>query len=164
MLISLEGVAYISQALSLPLFAGSLFYGAREVRELRRQVGAAAQTQRLQATHDFLDIIAVEEVRETRRKLFAKHAQPLDSTLLAPGERESAVRLAVAYDRVGLMVEHELLEDDLVYLWQGAEVVRLWGLVEPLVAEERRIRGRENYCVYFERMALHFAGLASSQA
>jgi hypothetical protein len=163
MLISLEGLAYISQALSLPLFAGSLFYGARQVRELRRQVGAAAQTQRLHATHDFLDIIAVDEVREARRKLFAKHDQPLNSAFLGPDERESAVRLAVAYDRVGLMVEHELLEDDLVYLWQGAEVIRLWGLVKPLVIEERRIRGRENYCLYFERMASHFADLGVSQ-
>jgi len=162
MLISLEGLAYVSQALSLPLFAGSLFYAAREVRELRKQVGAAAQSQRLQATHDFLGIIAVDEVRKTRRKLFTEHNQPLDPASLALADRESAVRLAVAYDRVGLMIEHELLDQDVVYLWQGTEVVRLWDLIEPLVAEERQIPGREHYCMYFERMATGFEDRATS--
>lgn len=162
MLISLEGLSYVSQALSLPLFAGSLFYGAREVRELRKQVGAAAQSQRLQATHDFLGIIAVDEVRKARRKLFAEYDRPVDPIALSSAERESAVRLAVAYDRVGLMIQHELLDDDLVYIWQGSEVVRLWELVEPLIAEERRIPGRENYCAYFEQMAASFVGLATA--
>jgi hypothetical protein len=164
MLISLEGLAYVSQALSLPLFAGSLLYAAREVKELRRQVGAAAQSQRLQATHDFLGIIAVDEVRTTRRKLLSEHQHPLEPAALGQDEREKALRLAVAYDRVGLMINHQLLDDDLVFLWQGDEVVRLWDLVEPLVSEERQTPGRRSYCVYFERMAAHFAGFAAARS
>jgi hypothetical protein len=149
---TLNDVAMVSQALSTPLIAAGLLYASRQVSALREQVADGARTHRLQATHDFLAVIAADEVRATRRWLLSTPTTAHRSA----ERREQTLRLAVAYDRIGLMIEHKLLDSELVFQWQGAEIVRLWELVLPSVMDERQLPGRHQYCIYFERMAIAF--------
>jgi hypothetical protein len=152
MRMTLNGVADISQAASTLLIAGGLLYASRQVTALREQVADGARVRRLQATHDFLEIIAVDEVRATRRWLLSTPA----SAHSAIDRHEPILRLAVAYDRIGLLIAHQLLDSDLVFQWQGPEIVRLWELVRDKVLAERKLDGRHQYCIYFERMVMSF--------
>jgi hypothetical protein len=62
------------------------------------------------------------------------------------------LRLAVAYDRVGLMVRHEFVDPAFVTEWHGQEITLIWKKIGPLVRDERERRGTSGYCRYIEQL------------
>lgn len=147
----LGDLADLSQALSAPLIGASLIYAGHQLGALRAQVAEEVRGRRLEATRNFLDLVGEAEVRRVRRWLLT--APAYDPHNLTEEQRADVLRLAVAYDRVGLMLRHDLLDHELVLEWQGIEIVRLWDMVFPVIAVERAVPGREKYVVHFDALA-----------
>jgi len=51
----------------------------------------------------------------------------------------------VAYDKIALLTLRGLVDSDMLFDFQGEEISKLWGKVQPVV-ENMRKDGRRNYC------------------
>lgn len=63
-----------------------------------------------------------------------------------------AKRVAVAYDRVGFMVEQGLVDEGALFDFQKDEIKILWEKLEPIVEKERKDTNRPNHCKRFENL------------
>ncbi|WP_455769060.1 DUF4760 domain-containing protein [Micromonospora chalcea] len=152
-LASVTGLADLAQAISVPLLVWSIWYAGRQLSELRSQVVEGTKVRRLEATSRYIEYVGSDEIRAARRWILSLPEDAWTTDPVTDTERGRALRLAVAYDRVGIMLAHDLLDFELVRDWQGREIRQLWRRLEPVVVSERLIPGRSEYCRYLERMA-----------
>jgi hypothetical protein len=103
----------------------------------------------------FFNQIGSSEVRAARSWLFSKISQgaSLVEANLSEVEIETATRVAVAYDRIALLVSRQLIPEDMLLEFQGSEIRKLWPALKPLICQVRKSRGLADYCVHFERVA-----------
>jgi hypothetical protein len=129
-------IAQIAQAV-IVLFA--LIYTVVQLNE----VGKA---RKLQATRDIMNERGGEDVRKDR--WWVLYEMDPDLTKLNEDQRWKALRIAVAYDRVGYMVKQHLIPEDALFYFQQDEIKMLWEKLEPVVKEEQK--RRPNHCKRFE--------------
>lgn len=61
---------------------------------------------------------------------------------LPPDWRESAHTVCHFFDYLGALVAFDLAEEDLIIGVMGTQIMQVWRIMEPIVAEERRFRER----------------------
>ena len=114
------------------------------------QVDEAGRARKLQATRELLNEIGNEEVRELRTWVLDEMPT---SGALSNEEHKKARRVAVAYDRVGYMVEQRLVPDDALFKFQQDEIEQLWLKLKPVVEQVRTRPNRQHYCTHLEYLA-----------
>jgi hypothetical protein len=150
--LTLADLSSIAQIIGTFLLVAGLVFTGQELRELRQQVKEDIRSRRSQETQSFLAQISVDDVRSIRRWILTNNSQFINAATLSEDDRAKVLRLAVAYDRIGLMAMFDLLDLNLVRQWQGVEICQLWDIVKETIYYERTILGRSQYCMYFEQL------------
>lgn len=136
----------LAQLLTFLVLAIALVFAIIQARE-------AGRARKLQATKAVLDEIGNDDVRRARSWVLDKLPGPgqLDISKLSEGDRWTALRVAVALDRVGYMVRQGLIPKDALFNWQRDEIEQLWTKLRPIVMD---VRGkRPHYCAQFQWLA-----------
>jgi hypothetical protein len=122
------------------------------------QVLEAGRARKLQATRELLNEIGGRELREARTWVLTEMPtfDAFDPTKLSKEDFHKALTVAVAYDRVGYMVEQHLIPEDALFRFQRDEIELLWQKLKPVVVHMRR--AREHYCVNFEDLSTKWLG------
>jgi hypothetical protein len=152
--LTLNDFSLLAQIVGTFLVAAGLVFTGQQLREIRQQVKEDIRSRKLKETQIFLSQIGVDEVRAIRRWLLTNNFQTLDATSILEDDRAKVLRLAVAYDRVGLMTSFDLLDLDFISEWQGVEICQLWDIVKEIIESERILPGRSQYCRYFEELSI----------
>jgi hypothetical protein len=150
--LTLADLSSIAQIIGTFLLVAGLVFTGQELRELRQQVKEDIRSRRSQETQSFLAQVSVDDVRSIRRWILTNNSQFINAATLSEDDRAKVLRLAVAYDRIGLMAMFDLLDLNLVSQWQGVEICQLWDIVKETIYYERTIPGRSQYCMYFEKL------------
>ena len=140
--------AAVVQILQFVVVIAALIYA-------RGQFDEAARARKLQATRVLLDEIGKEDMRQLRTWILHE-ASPDELS----GDKgfddeafEKARRIAVAYDRVGYMVQQNLVPEEAFFIFQQDEIAQIWKKVGNVVEYMRDPGNRPNYCKSFQYLA-----------
>jgi hypothetical protein len=118
----------------------------------RHQLSEAARSRELNATTQLLKEIGAPEIRKARGYVLFELSPSFDVSKLKKDEIDMIGSLAVAYDRVGYMINEKLLPPKAVFEFHGDDIELVWKKIEPFVRyyQEQADPRRPNYCKHFE--------------
>jgi len=125
----------------------ALFYARRQLREVTR-------SRSLTATMQLLHEIGTPDLRKARTYVLER-LKPISHDLSNVSEEElDMIRsIAVAYDRVGVMVEQHFISEKVLFDFQQDEIEQTWQKIKPVIKHYQTDKGRPNYCRHFEDLA-----------
>ena len=146
-----EALAAISQFVEAIAVGAALLYA-------RHQIGAMGREQRLGAIWQIYKELDSSDTQQARRYVYRNRAiyQALAKTGEAklgelPEEaRRNAERVSSTFDRIGYVIDKELIPADLVLDGYSHIIARCWTALEPFVQSVRAYRGEKDYQQYFE--------------
>ena len=129
-------ISQIFQSAFLVLAVVYAFFQSREAKRARE----------LTAVQVLFDEIGTPEIRKLR-----SWALDSGSKTISVDNKDDVGKireLAVAYDRVGLMIRHNLLPDDILFEFQEIEIEALWKMAKEIIPKIRK-----QYCNHFKFLA-----------
>ncbi len=118
------------------------------------QLTEATRARKLNAMAVAIAEIGSPKLRKLRMRVIHGQQQDVKEASDVKGKELDRIRrVAVAYDRVGLMVRLNLLPDRALYEFQSDEIQRLWVAMEPVIRHYRVFRDRPHYVQHFEWLA-----------
>jgi len=125
----------------------ALLYARHQLREVIR-------SRSLNATIQLLHEIGTPDIRKARTYILERSESiSHDLSNVSKEELDIITSVAVAYDRVGYMVEQDLIHEKALFNFQRDEIEQLWRKIEPVIKHYQEDKGRPNYCRHFKDLA-----------
>ena len=143
---NLTDLASFAQIAQTIVVVVGFLYGKRQLDEL-------VKSRHLEAVRELIKELGTPEIREIRTWLMRA---PREHTGSGPRHAPTAQdiekvrKLAVAYDRIGLLVSLGIVPEKHLYAFQKDEVRQLWGECRPFIEHIRQTEHRPGYCAHFE--------------
>lgn len=111
------------------------------------------KSRHLKAVRELIKGLKTAEIREIRTWLMRSPQGRTGSGprhAPKPEDIEKVRKLAVAYDRIGLLVSLGIVPEKHLYAFQKDEVRQLWSECRPFIEPIRQTERRPGYCAHFE--------------
>jgi hypothetical protein len=113
-----------------------------------RQLREATRTRALDGFLAISYEIASSEAAASRKLIYTK-----DFKKWSDDERHMAEEVCVTFDRMGVLVLHGLIPEDVALSMYFDVILRTWKRLEPFVKKERERRQMDLWMMRFERLA-----------
>ena len=136
-------LASISTALGFIIIIWTAFVALGQLKEM-------AKVRHLEAMLQIFEMIGSKEARNHRRFIYKNLND--NPEMLSPDEWSIVEDVSVTFDRIGNLVEHELIPERELFNGHAIVIARLWIRLEPYI-KYRRKRFDSEFVKHFEKLA-----------
>jgi hypothetical protein len=144
--VPLTAIAVIVGAASALVSTATIYYRKKQYEIAKKQYD-------LTALFEVFQVLNNESHRMARQAVYRRHRDIMDGKSVEQDTSQQMAMVRSDFDMIGVFVRNDLLSKEVFLNAYWDTTLVCWNALKDNIAEERKIRGNQNYMANFEYLA-----------